>query len=39
MALLTALLLAVCLAIGIYPQPLLALINEIIQGLTFIQPL
>jgi len=39
MALLTALLLGVCLAVGIYPQPLLSVINEIIQGLTFIQPL
>ncbi len=39
MALLTALLLAVCLGIGLYPQPLLATINEVIRGLTFIQAL
>lgn len=37
MALLTALLLAVCLGIGLYPQPLLATINEVMRGLTFIQ--
>ena len=36
-ALLTALLLAVCLGIGLYPQPLLATINEVMRGLTFIQ--
>jgi formate hydrogenlyase subunit 3/multisubunit Na+/H+ antiporter MnhD subunit len=38
MALLTAALLAICLGVGLYPQPLLATINEIIRGLTFIQP-
>ncbi|HNP73572.1 MAG TPA: proton-conducting transporter membrane subunit [Kouleothrix sp.] len=38
MALLTALLLAVCLAIGLYPQPLLSTINEVSRGLTFFQP-
>jgi NADH:ubiquinone oxidoreductase subunit 4 (subunit M) len=32
-------LLAICLGIGLYPQPLLATINEAIRGLTFIQPL
>jgi formate hydrogenlyase subunit 3/multisubunit Na+/H+ antiporter MnhD subunit len=37
MALLTALLLAVCLAIGLYPQPVLETINQVIRGLTFIQ--
>ena len=39
MVLLTAFLLAVCLGVGLYPQALLAMINEIIQGLTFIQAL
>ncbi|MBK9712064.1 MAG: hypothetical protein IPO81_12195 [Kouleothrix sp.] len=39
MALLTAFLLAVCLGIGLYPQPLLGTINEVIRGLTFIQAL
>lgn len=39
MVLLTVFLLAVCLGVGIYPQPLLSLINEIVQGLTFIQTL
>ncbi|MBK9943614.1 MAG: proton-conducting transporter membrane subunit [Kouleothrix sp.] len=37
MALLTVLLLAVCLGIGLYPQPLLAAINEVTRGLTFIR--
>jgi formate hydrogenlyase subunit 3/multisubunit Na+/H+ antiporter MnhD subunit len=39
MAVLTLVLLAICLGIGLYPQPLLATINEAIRGLTFIQPL
>jgi formate hydrogenlyase subunit 3/multisubunit Na+/H+ antiporter MnhD subunit len=39
MAVLTVVLLALCLGIGLYPQPLLATINEAIRGLTFIQPL
>jgi formate hydrogenlyase subunit 3/multisubunit Na+/H+ antiporter MnhD subunit len=39
MAMLVALLLALCLGIGLYPQPLLAAINEVIRGLTFVQPL
>ena len=39
MAVLTVVLLAICLGIGLYPQPLLATINEAIRGLTFIQPL
>jgi formate hydrogenlyase subunit 3/multisubunit Na+/H+ antiporter MnhD subunit len=39
MVVLTLVLLAICLGIGLYPQPLLATINEAIRGLTFIQPL
>ncbi len=39
MVLLTGTLLALCLAIGLYPQPLLATINEVIRGLTFIRAL
>jgi formate hydrogenlyase subunit 3/multisubunit Na+/H+ antiporter MnhD subunit len=39
MALLTLVLLAICLGIGLYPQPLLATINEAVRELTFIQPL
>jgi formate hydrogenlyase subunit 3/multisubunit Na+/H+ antiporter MnhD subunit len=39
MAVLTVVLLAICLGIGLYPQPLLTTINEAIRGLTFIQPL
>jgi formate hydrogenlyase subunit 3/multisubunit Na+/H+ antiporter MnhD subunit len=39
MAVLTVVLMALCLGIGLYPQPLLATINEAIRGLTFIQPL
>jgi formate hydrogenlyase subunit 3/multisubunit Na+/H+ antiporter MnhD subunit len=39
LALLAALLLALCLGIGLYPQPLLATINEVIRTLTFIQAL
>jgi formate hydrogenlyase subunit 3/multisubunit Na+/H+ antiporter MnhD subunit len=39
MALLAALLIALCLGIGLYPQPILATIGEVIRGLTFIQPL
>ena len=39
MAVLIVVLLAICLGIGLYPQPLLATINEAIRGLTFIQPL
>lgn len=38
MALLTALLLAVCLAVGLYPQPLLATIGEATRSLTFVLP-
>jgi formate hydrogenlyase subunit 3/multisubunit Na+/H+ antiporter MnhD subunit len=38
MAVLTIALVALCLGIGLYPQPLLATINEAIRGLTFIQP-
>lgn len=37
LALLVGLLLALCLAIGLYPQPLLATINEVTRGLTFVQ--
>ena len=37
MVLLTVVLLAVCLGIGLYPQPLLGTINEVMRGLTFIQ--
>jgi formate hydrogenlyase subunit 3/multisubunit Na+/H+ antiporter MnhD subunit len=36
-ALLVLLLLATCLLIGIYPQPVLALIDEAARGLTFIE--
>ncbi|MFP4438586.1 MAG: proton-conducting transporter membrane subunit [Chloroflexaceae bacterium] len=36
-ALLTLLLLVICLGIGLYPQPLLATIEEVIRGLTFIR--
>jgi formate hydrogenlyase subunit 3/multisubunit Na+/H+ antiporter MnhD subunit len=39
MAILIALLLALCLGIGLYPQPLVATIDQVIRGLTFIQPL
>lgn len=39
MAVLTACLLAICLGIGLYPQPVLATINEVIRSLTFIQAL
>jgi formate hydrogenlyase subunit 3/multisubunit Na+/H+ antiporter MnhD subunit len=39
MAVLTAGLLAACLGIGLYPQPLLATIDQVIRGLTFIQAL
>ena len=39
MALLAGALLALCLAIGLYPGPLLATIADVIRGLTFIQPL
>lgn len=39
MALLAAMLLALCLAIGLYPQPLLTTINEVIRGLTFVRAL
>jgi formate hydrogenlyase subunit 3/multisubunit Na+/H+ antiporter MnhD subunit len=39
MALLTALLLAICLGIGLYPRPLLTTIDEVIRTLTFIQAL
>lgn len=37
-ALLTLLLLFTCLGIGLHPQPLLALINDVVSGLTFVQP-
>jgi formate hydrogenlyase subunit 3/multisubunit Na+/H+ antiporter MnhD subunit len=39
MALLAGVLLALCLAIGLYPAPLLATIDEVIRGLTFIRAL
>lgn len=39
MALLVGALVAICLAIGLYPQPLLATIIEVIRGLTFIRAL
>lgn len=39
MALMISVLLALCLGIGLYPQPLLATINEVIRGLTFVQAL
>jgi formate hydrogenlyase subunit 3/multisubunit Na+/H+ antiporter MnhD subunit len=39
MALLVSFLLAVCLGIGLYPQPLLSTITEVIRGLTFIRML
>jgi formate hydrogenlyase subunit 3/multisubunit Na+/H+ antiporter MnhD subunit len=39
MAVLIVVLLALCLGIGLYPQPLLATINDAIRGLTFVQPL
>jgi formate hydrogenlyase subunit 3/multisubunit Na+/H+ antiporter MnhD subunit len=39
MALLAGALLALCLAIGLYPEPLLATINDVIRGLTFIRAL
>jgi formate hydrogenlyase subunit 3/multisubunit Na+/H+ antiporter MnhD subunit len=38
-AVLTALLLGLCLGIGIFPQPLLATINEAIRGLAFLRAL
>lgn len=38
-ALVTMLLLLACLGIGLYPQPLLTLINEVVSGLTFVQTL
>jgi formate hydrogenlyase subunit 3/multisubunit Na+/H+ antiporter MnhD subunit len=38
-ALLTMLLLLVSLGIGLYPQPFLDLINEVVRGLTFVQVL
>jgi formate hydrogenlyase subunit 3/multisubunit Na+/H+ antiporter MnhD subunit len=37
MALLTIVLLALCLAIGLYPQPLLATIQEVVRGLSFVR--
>ncbi|HEU4321655.1 MAG TPA: proton-conducting transporter membrane subunit [Roseiflexaceae bacterium] len=37
MAVMVSLLLAVCLGIGLYPQPLLNTINDVIQGLTFVK--
>jgi hypothetical protein len=39
MALLVSALLALCLGIGLYPQPLLSTITEVIRGLTFIRML
>lgn len=36
-ALLTVLLLVICLGIGLYPQPLLVTIEDVIRGLTFIR--
>jgi hypothetical protein len=30
---------AACLGIGLYPQPVLAVIDEVVQGLTFVQGL
>jgi formate hydrogenlyase subunit 3/multisubunit Na+/H+ antiporter MnhD subunit len=38
-ALLTLLLLLTCLGIGLYPQPLLDLIGEVVRGLTFVRVL
>jgi formate hydrogenlyase subunit 3/multisubunit Na+/H+ antiporter MnhD subunit len=38
-AVLIVLIVALCLGIGLYPQPLLATIDEVLRGLTFIQPL
>jgi hypothetical protein len=37
MAIMVSVLLALCLGIGLYPQPLLATINEVIRGLTFVR--
>jgi formate hydrogenlyase subunit 3/multisubunit Na+/H+ antiporter MnhD subunit len=37
LALLVILLLATCLALGVYPQPLLALIQDVVRGLPFIR--
>ncbi len=37
LALMVSVLLALCLGIGLYPQPLLATINEVIRGLTFVR--
>lgn len=39
LAALVVVLVAACLVIGIYPQPVLATINDVIQGLTFIRAL
>ncbi len=39
MAVLTLLLLLICLGIGLYPQPILAMIDETIEGLAFIRAL
>jgi hypothetical protein len=38
-ALLTTALLALCLALGLYPQPLLVLIAQVVRGLTFVSAL
>jgi formate hydrogenlyase subunit 3/multisubunit Na+/H+ antiporter MnhD subunit len=38
-ALLAMLLLVACLGIGLYPQPLLDMIGEVVRGLTFVQAL
>jgi formate hydrogenlyase subunit 3/multisubunit Na+/H+ antiporter MnhD subunit len=37
MAVMVSLLLALCLGIGLYPQPVLDTINEVIRGLTFVK--
>jgi len=38
LALLSIVLLGLGLAIGLYPQPLLATIEDVIRGLTFVRP-
>lgn len=39
LAVLVSALIALCLVVGLYPQPVLATINDVIQGLTFIRAL
>ncbi len=39
LAVLVSTLVALCLAVGLYPQPVLSTINDVIQGLTFIRAL